>query len=124
MKYSPSLYAVAFLAVAEKKGVTREVVGNLLGTLKKNGDLSRLSEVLRFVERFFYKKNGIAKVEVTTAREAKKEFESELHECFGKKAEISFAVQPEIIGGTIIKINDETLIDASVKRRIDKLFRI
>lgn len=100
------------------------MVRNFLGMLKRNGDFSRLSEILRFIERFFYKKNGITKVEVTTAREAKKEFESELHERFDKKAEISFTVQPGIIGGTVIKINDETLIDASVKRRIDKLFRI
>jgi len=122
MKYTPTVYASAFLGALGDKGVTQKIAGNFLRLVRRNGDLPKLSEILRNIEKLFYKKKGIIKVEVMTARDMKKELESKLRERFGKKADINFVVKPEVVGGIVIKVDDEIVVDASVKRRLDKLF--
>lgn len=122
MRYTPATYAAAFWRAVEKKGVTPEITGNFLRLVRRSGDLPKLPEILRRIEKLFYKKSGIKKIEVTTARDMRKELEPKIRERFGKADEINFSTKPEIVGGVIIKINDETIIDASVKARLQKMF--
>ena len=122
MKYAPAEYAEAFLEAGGEKPPA-EIVRNFFRTLRKNGDLGALPKVLRKVEVLHYSKAGLLKIEVITARDINKDIEPQLKKRFGKKAEIRFEINPEIIGGIILRINDELVIDASVKRRIDKLFQ-
>jgi len=121
MKYQPSVYAEAFLE-ADGEKLSRGSVRNLLGVLRKYGDLYLLPAVLREIEKIHRAKHGIHKVEVVSARKIQKEVEPRLRERFGSKAAFYFEINPEVIGGIILRINDELVIDASIKRRIDKIF--
>lgn len=121
MKQPPSIYARSLLDAAGDRLETR-FVKNFLMILRRNGDLAKLREILRQFERIYFKKQGITKVEVIAARESEKEIASLLRNHFGPKLVLDFTVRPEIDGGVILKINDEFVIDASVKRQLDRLF--
>ena len=120
MKHSPTIYAEAFWEAAKKS--EPQLTANFLKVLRKNGAIAKLPDIIKRIEVLSYRKAGITKLEVISAREVRQELEPALKERFGKNTVIDFSVRPEIIGGVIIKINAETVIDASVKRRIDKLF--
>ncbi|MFY9461995.1 MAG: F0F1 ATP synthase subunit delta [Candidatus Sungiibacteriota bacterium] len=125
MKHPPAIYAEALLEASEEKKVSSDKMRNFLVMLRKNGDLAKLLDVMRKLEALYYRREGITKVDVISGRELgefKKEVETALRERFGMNSVIDFSVNREIIGGIILKINDELVIDASVKRRLEKLF--
>jgi len=53
-------------------------------------------------------------------RVSKKKIKNELEKITNKKINISFQVDKSIMGGIIIKI-DDTVLDASVKRKLELL---
>lgn len=122
MKYSPKIYAGGLLSAMEEKKPSSGMVSNFLNILRRNGDFYKLPEVLREAEILMRKTQKITKIEVVGARSFGSGFKQKLTDRFGPKADISFSIKPELIGGVVIKLDDETVIDASVKRRLDKLF--
>ncbi len=123
MKYSASCYADTFLELAKGKPAPRALMRNFLSLVRRNGDMPKLPDILRSIEKKLFAREGIQKVEVTAARDIRKELERRLRAEFGKNADIRFSFTPEIIGGAVIRVNDGILIDASVKRQLDKLFQ-
>ena len=123
MKHPAATYAAAFLEAAKDGKISSEATGRFFKILRRNGDLAKLPEILKNIESLYYKKEGITKVEVVSARVTTKDgVEKALRERFGAKLAVEFSLNPGIIGGIILKINDELVIDASVKRRLEKLF--
>ena len=122
MKHSLALYANAFVELAGEKRMDRALVRNFLSCIRANGDMPQLTDIIRQIEKLLFTKEGITKVEVQAARDISKEFERGLRAEFGAYADIHFSVTPEIIGGAVIRVQDEILIDASVKRQLDILF--
>jgi F-type H+-transporting ATPase subunit delta len=67
---------------------------------------------------------GIAKVKVNVAydfsSEQKKMLNEKLHTILNKKVELSFSIDPELIGGFVAQVGD-TLYDASISHQLDLL---
>ncbi len=67
---------------------------------------------------------GIVGAEVTSARELpdaeRKEFEKTLEKLTGKDVQITFVVDPEIIGGAVTRIGSN-VYDGSVKTKLETL---
>lgn len=124
MKYPPATYATAFLEAVEEKKMAPEIARRFFSLIRKNGDTGKIAQIVDRVGSLFRKRNGITKVVVVSARDVSSEIKPRLRKRFGKNAEIEFSVRPEIIGGVVVKINDEIVIDASVKRRVEKMFRL
>lgn len=122
MKYQSTTYAAAFLGAVEEKKFSPEMARRFFSLIRKNGDTEEITKVIEQIGVLFRKKNNITKVMVTSARDVSSEIEQRLRKQFGKNAEIGFSIRPEIIGGVVFTINDETVIDASVKRRMERLF--
>lgn len=123
MKHPAATYAAAFLEAVKSRKISAEALRRFLKMLRRNGDLVKLPEILKNIESLYYKKEGITKVEVVSARMLRKDkIEKALRECFGAKLAVEFLLYPGLIGGVILKINDELVIDASVKRRLEQLF--
>lgn len=123
MKFSTQQYATALYgALAEKSEPERKAVfRNFLSILQKNRDWSRLGLILKEVERLYLKEAGLKKVEVETASSSKT-MQRELKEILGKNILIKERVNPEILAGLKILINDEILVDASAKAQINRMF--
>ena len=124
MKYTNKQYASSLIsAIADKSGEEKkQALVNFINILKKNGDISKRSQILEEVRREYFKQNGLYKVDVETVSTPPENLAQQIEEKLGGKIAISNKENPDILGGIKILIDDETLIDASVKTQISRVF--
>lgn len=120
MKHSPQIYASALLEIPEKS-LTAAVFRNLLRILRKNNDLVKLPRILSELKKQYRKKYGTKDVEIALARSDEK-ITREIQHVLGLKTEPRITIKKELLGGAVITINDEILIDGSIQTRLPKLF--
>lgn len=120
MKHPPQIYASAFLEIPEKS-LTKDALRNFLRILRKNGDLTKLPRILVELKKQYRKKYGTKDAEIMLARE-NPEIVTKMRHILKLKEEPRVVIKKEILGGAVITINDEVLIDGSVKTRLQKLF--
>lgn len=98
---------------------------NFMYTLASNNDVNLLSEVVEDYERLLHQGAlELPTAQVTSAmpltaaeREA---LHNRLSQRFGDELEISYQVDPAIIGGVIVKVGDH-YIDGSVAMKLEKM---
>lgn len=124
MKYSPKLYAQAFseLAIEPLEKVKEmELVKNFFEVIKKNNDIHQLKKISEETEKLLRMKSGHRKITIESARKIN-------HSNIGLKNflkpddVIEEKMDPELIAGIKITVNDEMQFDGSLKRKIDNLF--
>lgn len=97
----------------------KRIVRGFLQFLKANSLTRFLPQVLHDL-----KKQLPRKVEVTTSfqlsSESKDQILDFLNEMFGSNLETSFGIEKEILGGAVIKI-DDNILDASVRGQLSSL---
>lgn len=120
MKYSSKIYATALLEAIEEKSQA-EAVKKFLSIMRKNGDFSKLPNILRDFKKAYNKQHGIKEVKINLARE-EKNVVNQVKEILKLKHEPEVEINKEILGGVVITIDDEVVIDGSIKTRINKLF--
>jgi F-type H+-transporting ATPase subunit delta len=103
-----------------------ELVGRFLGVLLEHRRLDALSEIQgAFAERVRLARGELA-VELTTAvpidNKTAKTVESQLRAATGLDVTMDRSVDPEILGGVVLRVRDR-LVDASLRRRLDLLGR-
>jgi len=122
MKYSPKIYARAFAAAAADKSRSEELlVKNLIAAVRKNGDMRQMGKIVYLVEKILLKKSGRDKWLAETARPVKN-----LRAAFKNliKAEdfLEEKIDPGVIAGIRITMNDERQFDGTLNKKINKLF--
>ena len=123
MKYPINCYAKALAEIiASQKGNAGQIERNFIAILKKNGDVSHAWKIIHETERFLRKKDGTRKVIVRSARPLQRAPKDILGGTLGLGDVYETAVQPELIAGLTISINDDLRFDGSLKGKIDKLF--
>jgi len=124
MKYSPKQYAQALYDSLKdvKEGEIDLIFKNFYSILLRNNDLKLINKIIEKIEEIDKEERGVVEVEVTGAKEIDKDLVSKLRNLIGKKAEIQEKVDPGLIGGLKIQIND-LLIDGSIKAKLNKLKR-
>ena len=102
-------------------------MGNFLKVLAQNHRLNLLEIILKQFISLYNDKHNIAEVDVTTvielSSEQDKRLKSKLSDIFNKKIEINYIINPEIVGGLVIKYGTN-LIDVSIKHKLDTLEKI
>lgn len=124
MKYSAKTYAQAFTAAVGKPLAPEQehaIIKNFLALIKKNGDSYNLKKIVAKAEKLLRAKTGKRKVIVETARPVKK-LETLLRTITKKSDIIEERVNPDIIAGVRVTVNDEEQFDGSLKRKLQKLF--
>jgi F-type H+-transporting ATPase subunit delta len=101
-----------------------KTTANFLRVLLKN---SRLTELAHINEKFasvLDERSGVVTAEVTSARplsEAEKtEFQANLAKLTGKKVNLNFNINENIIGGVVTRVGS-TVYDGSVKTQLENL---
>ena len=122
MNYTPAIYAQSLLEVEREKGLSKPTVRRFVEIVRRNNHTSRLPEIIMRFEDLFYRTRGITRVEITLARRDVEKILPRVRGAFGRKTEVRFSVKPEIIGGVVVTIDRETVIDASVKRQLERMF--
>jgi F-type H+-transporting ATPase subunit delta len=102
-----------------------ETLRNFLGVLFTNNDFGLIDEIVQALGRVMSEEaGGPLKAFITSAvaltDEERESIEKKLVESFGANLEFSYEVDPDILGGLIVRVGDK-LIDDSVRGRLNAL---
>ena len=101
-----------------------QTTSNFLKVLLQNG---RLGDITQINDRFgsiLEERSGTVSAEIISARELpadeRAEFETQLQKITGKKVNISYTIDENIIGGVVTRIGS-TVYDGSVRTKLENL---
>ncbi len=111
--------------VAETAGLS-DAVRRFLSVLADHRRIPLVDEIREAFQAVMDERAGVVRVEVHSARELTPEQKQEIVAGFGritgKRAEASFALDPELIGGALAKVGS-TVYDGSVRGQLQGLER-
>ncbi len=120
MKYPVHAYADAFLSLIEEHPEKKsEIVKGFARTLQASGDAENVDKIIACVEEKMARKEGRAKIKIYSARILPDALVQKIKNAFGKDALVSHVIAPEIIAGVKIVVNDEIMIDATLKKKLE-----
>jgi len=97
---------------------------NLVKLLARNGRLRALPAIARAYAELRAEAQGVIAVRITSAAETapsqRKQFEAALQKKLGRKIELEFAVDPDLLGGAVVRAGD-SVIDGSVRAQLRQL---
>lgn len=124
---SPAVAAEAKHRVIEKllaRVGGSKIVRNFLFVVADHRRTHVLPEIIAAFQEVIRERQGIAEAQVSTAAELnaaqKAEMEFTLEKLAGKKVEAKFALQPELLGGAVVRVGD-TVYDGSLRSRLNEL---
>jgi ATP synthase F1 delta subunit len=120
-----------YLSSDEKKeGLRRAVTGadplmeNFLELLIENHRMPALLRIRREYERLWEKENQLLPVQITSAvaldEQVVRQIGDRIGEQTGRKVELSSQVDPDVLGGLVVRVGN-TVLDASIRHRLEQL---
>ena len=101
-----------------------KTTANFLRVLLQNSRITDLGEINERFAAVLDERGGLISAEITSARELpeaeRADFEKNLERLTGKKVNVNYAVNKEIIGGVVTRIGS-TVYDGSVKMKLENL---
>lgn len=121
-KQSNKQYAKALYDVSKDapKGHWAEIAKQFLVLLQKERMLVKVNLIIEEFERYTKKQAGIKELEVESARELDKTTLNKIKKMFGENSEVKMTVNPDLIGGIRVKV-DDIIYNASLKKQLSKL---
>lgn len=121
MKAKPKQLADALLAATEGKSglALDETVRGFLEWMHGVGQLHRAREVMRAVDAAWKRRYGVARVAVESAHALPVKAQQAVDK-LAKGADVSFAVDPSLIGGARVRV-DDLVLDNTVLGRAERL---
>lgn len=121
-KSGVKLYAKALAEVLSKKGVDeKKIVNNFTKLLISSGYEGKAKEILSLAEDFLLAKQGKRKITLETARKVTPS-QRKLLEGVAKHGDIvKEKINPELIAGVKIVINESKQFDASMQSKLSKI---
>ena len=124
---SPAVTREAKHGVVEKLvarlGASR-IIRNFLFVIVDNRRIQLLPEIVTSFEQVLRQRQGVAEAEVASAVELnagqKAALVGTLERLTGKKIQAKYSLEPELVGGTVVRIGD-TIYDGSLRSRLNQL---
>lgn len=120
-KYAISLYE-SIKNVDENK--ISNILKSFVGILIKNKDINKVGKIIKAFKEYYNEQENNLEITVTTANQIDQDvmelIKKKLNGSLNKEIEIRTETNGELIGGMVMKYND-TIIDGSVKKRIELL---
>ena len=122
LRYQPKDYANALIRTMKASpGKEEGLLKNFVRVLAAHNDFSKWRRTLELFEKLYIQEYEERHIEVHLARDDAA-YRKKIMESVPSDTEVTFHIDPSIIGGMKIFINKETMIDGSVQKRIRKLF--
>ncbi len=123
MKITPKQYAIGLYESTNNlpEAELAKRIKNFVGILKKNNDFSLEKKIVQQYYKYHRTKRNISKIEITSSQKLNSETLNNILEKFSKQVEIEEKIDRSLIGGIVIKIDENTLVDGSVKRKLEDL---
>jgi F0F1-type ATP synthase delta subunit len=125
MRYSLKNYGQALAeAILNERGSRATVVAkNFVRILGRNGDEVHAKKILREAERILQRADGIRSVVFESARPLGAGQEKALA-AFTKPGDtVSYRIDPRLMAGVRVLVDDEREFDGTLKGKLDKLFQ-
>ncbi|MFH0890476.1 MAG: F0F1 ATP synthase subunit delta [Candidatus Liptonbacteria bacterium] len=125
MKYRPKIYASALAEIAGGKiSAEREsgVIEKFLELVGKNGDTASLPKIIAATEKILRAKDGIRRVVLESARELSPGQKKSLLDLVREDDLIEEKINPDLIAGVKVTVDEERQLDFSLRRKLDRLF--
>ncbi len=124
------LFSPYFSTQEKEEGLERAVTDadpvfmNFLKLLIENHRMPVVFRVRRNFDELWEEENQLLPVEVTSAVELDeatvRQIGDRISEQTGRRVDLSSRVQPDILGGIVVRVGD-SILDASVRNRLDQL---
>lgn len=123
MKITPKQYAISLYESTKNVDEIKidKRIKRFIDILKKNNDLSLVDKIVDKFHECYRQERNISKVEITTNDKLNSAILNKIIHKFNNQIEIEEKIDKSLIGGIVIKVNDDTLIDGSVKRKLKEL---
>ena len=101
-----------------------KIVRNFLLVVMDHQRAQFLPEIVGAFQQVIRQRQGITEAQVSSAVELngpqKAELESTLERLTGKRVEAKFSLEPELLGGAVVRVGD-TVYDGSLRSRLNEL---
>jgi F-type H+-transporting ATPase subunit delta len=101
-----------------------KIIRNFLFVMADNQRVHLLPEIVKTFELVLRKRQGVAEADITSASELnggqKTALIKSLERLSGKKIQAKYSLEPELLGGAVVRIGD-TIYDGSVLNRLNRL---
>lgn len=124
MTYTHIHYAQALAAALKGKSAAeqKQIAARLFRRLTRARALKERGRIVRETSRIMRRQEGIIAAEVHSAAPLSAEKRRAIKLALGKKALITQTINPHLLAGVRILINEDILIDATARRRLTALF--
>ena len=124
MKLKPKQLAAALLAATDGKDgkALTDAIHGFLQWMKDQGQLHRAKEVMRAMDAAWRQRYGVAKVAVESAHALPVKVQQAIDR-LSKGADVSFSVNPSLIGGARVRV-DDLVLDNTLLGRAERLKQV
>lgn len=109
--------------LAARMGVSK-IIRNFLFVMVDNQRTSLLPAILEAFQEVVRQRQGVAEAEVSSAADLsdaqKRQLLQTLERLTGKKIQATYALEPGLLGGAVVRIGD-TIYDGSLRSRLNEL---
>jgi F0F1-type ATP synthase delta subunit len=126
MKYPAHIYAKALAeAIVATKGKAAEdaVVKNFIALVRRNGDEGHIRKLVEEAARMVRGRMGVRKVTIETARTPSTAQRKELQQFIKGGDVVEERIDPALVAGVKIILDDELQFDGSLKGKLDRIFK-
>ena len=123
MKITPKQYAISLYETTKNVDEFKieKRIKNFVDILKKNNDLSLANKIVDEYNKYHRNLKGISKIEITSSNKLNSEILNKIIQKFENQIEVEERIDESLINGIVVKIDDDVLIDGSVRRKLENL---
>ncbi|MFA7169816.1 MAG: F0F1 ATP synthase subunit delta [Candidatus Paceibacterota bacterium] len=123
MKITPKQYAISLYEITKnaKNEEAEELVKSFVKLLRLNNSLSLEKRIVEEYYTYYRKQKGISKLKIRSGEKLSPEIVSSIVKHFSGQVELEEEIDESLIGGIAVEINDDTLIDGSVRKKLRNL---
>lgn len=125
MKYSPQLYAEAFLSVlysAPDKN-KKDLLERFLKVLKKHGDIKYAHRIIELIQKELTVKGGGKVIKLEFARTPSDKTLKTVSGFLSKKDFVKIVINPSLGAGVRVTANEEKELDYSLEHKLKQMFK-
>lgn len=126
MNITPKQYAIGLYEATKDlpKNKTEEVIKKLVKILKDNKHLGLEEKIIEEYNRHLRKQKNITQIKIRSNKKISTDVMNNIVKKFDGQVEIIEAEDKNMIGGIILEVNENTLIDGSVNRKLASIKKI
>ena len=124
MRYRIGQYAEALSEACAGKSepAQKKIARRFAALLRRHRMSAKTRLILAAYEKIALQKRGERRVRIEAPAPVSEQFRKELRAVLGSNVHFEESVNPELLAGAKILVDDELLIDASAKKQMERMF--